>query len=250
MKLFSSLLFSSLLDAQSVGIGVANPAARLHIRVPSGWSLPLLRVDSGTSGITHFIVTPSGEVGVMTSNPQYTLDVAGNARVADSFRIDGDFRPAGDPGQNGQVLTSQGSGMPPTWQPLNSSSQGGSACTFNCPDTLICVDLTGNAISCDSVDNHKMVWASCTRACANSTVGGYGDWRMPTLFEIIDRVKHIDIGSWSLSLNGNDGYIWTATPAGMNGLFAKYGAHYYTWNLWRGWNDYFAYSTAGCGCVR
>ncbi len=65
--------------AQNVGIGEMTPGARLDIKVPAGWSSPILRVRYDT--LTYFIVTQSGLVGVNTSSPVKRLHVEGDMRI-------------------------------------------------------------------------------------------------------------------------------------------------------------------------
>ena len=217
--------------------------------MPTTWNAPLFQIDTGNTATIFFIVTSTGNTGIRVANPQYTLEVGGNARIADSLRLDGDLRPAGNPGQPGQVLTSQGPGTPPQWQSLSTGGgQGGSACTFNCPDTLICVDTNGNPIGCGSAP--PMNWGACARACATSTAGGFTDWRMPSFFELIDLAAHKNIGAWNV-------YVWTRTPLGMYGVYpsgvtGNY-ARYYFWRASDGyWNSIDASNATffRCACVR
>ncbi len=64
-----------LLQAQNVGIGVPSPGARLDVRVPAGWSSPLVRVREDLS--TRFIIKPGGLVGINTPNPSVPLQIHG-----------------------------------------------------------------------------------------------------------------------------------------------------------------------------
>lgn len=95
-----------------VGIGTTTPSARLHVlNTPV---LPEVLRVTNSSNATALVVTESGRVGVATADPQEALHIQGN------FRLDGDFRPGGNPGMPGQVLVSQGAGAPPAWQNLPS----------------------------------------------------------------------------------------------------------------------------------
>lgn len=49
-------------------------------------------------------------VGVGTAAPAQRLDVSGNVQFS------GSLMPGGNAGTSGQILTSQGAGLPPTWQ--------------------------------------------------------------------------------------------------------------------------------------
>ncbi len=113
--ILGSIMAPAQINAQAVGIGLTTPQARLHIRVPSGWNQPILQVD--TSGTPILILTPQGFLGIGTNTPSTHLHVQGGAYIRDTLRIDGDFRPGGNPGTPGMVLTSQGPGLPPIWAP-------------------------------------------------------------------------------------------------------------------------------------
>ncbi len=111
--------------AQNVGIGISSPQAKLHIQQTGSFTLPLLRVDTVGATVPHLVVMPSGQVGIGTATPAYNLHVAGSTYVQDSLRIDGALHAAGDPGQPGYVLTSQGPNNSPVWQPLSTTGGGG-----------------------------------------------------------------------------------------------------------------------------
>jgi hypothetical protein len=59
----------------NVGIGIANPTARLHV---SGSTGGVFEVDTA-SGATTFYVSASGNVGIGTTNPSYRLTIQNNA---------------------------------------------------------------------------------------------------------------------------------------------------------------------------
>ncbi|NPA33802.1 MAG: hypothetical protein GXO48_02605, partial [Chlorobi bacterium] len=71
---------------------------------------------TGTELCNSIIYDDGTNVGIGTVTPSYKLHVAGSGYVRDSLRIDGDFRPGGNPGSPGQVLISQGTGVAPQWQ--------------------------------------------------------------------------------------------------------------------------------------
>ncbi|MFZ4929645.1 hypothetical protein [Chryseobacterium sp. Mn2064] len=62
------------------------------------------------------------QVGVGTSTPQRTLHVNGSLQVVNELNIGGNSTTAGSAGTSGQILTSQGSGVAPAWQTLNTAS--------------------------------------------------------------------------------------------------------------------------------
>lgn len=61
------------------------------------------------------------QVGVGTSAPNSVLDINGKTTLRKELRVGGTSTSAGNPGLNGQVLVSQGEGLPPAWKSLNVS---------------------------------------------------------------------------------------------------------------------------------
>ena len=61
------------------------------------------------------------QVGIGTSTPNSVLDVNGKTTLRKEIRVGGTSTTAGDPGLNGQVLVSQGEGLPPVLKSLNVS---------------------------------------------------------------------------------------------------------------------------------
>ncbi|ALR31864.1 MULTISPECIES: hypothetical protein [Chryseobacterium] len=59
------------------------------------------------------------QVGVGTSTPNSTLDINGKTTLRKELRVGGTSTTTGKPGLNGQVLVSQGEGLPPVWKSLN-----------------------------------------------------------------------------------------------------------------------------------
>lgn len=59
------------------------------------------------------------QVGVGTSTPNSTLDVNGKTTLRKELRVGGTSTQAGNAGTNGQVLVSQGAGLPPVWKTVN-----------------------------------------------------------------------------------------------------------------------------------
>jgi hypothetical protein len=59
------------------------------------------------------------QVGVGTSTPKSVLDVNGKTTLRKELRVGGTSTQAGNPGLNGQVLVSQGEGLPPIWKSLS-----------------------------------------------------------------------------------------------------------------------------------
>jgi hypothetical protein len=59
------------------------------------------------------------QVGIRTSTPNSTLDINGKTTLRKELRVGGTSTQIGNAGQNGQVLVSQGEGLPPVWRPVN-----------------------------------------------------------------------------------------------------------------------------------
>jgi hypothetical protein len=61
------------------------------------------------------------QVGIGTSAPKSTLDVNGKSTIRKELRVGGTSTQVGNAGLNGQVLVSQGEGLPSVWKSLNVS---------------------------------------------------------------------------------------------------------------------------------
>ncbi len=71
--------------------------------------------------ISVFILTFSlskAQVGINTETPQATLHVNGDLQVGKSIHVGGDHKTAGNPGETGQFLASQGVNNPPIWKSI------------------------------------------------------------------------------------------------------------------------------------
>ncbi|MGU3374685.1 hypothetical protein [Chryseobacterium sp. M5A1_1a] len=55
------------------------------------------------------------QVGIKTGTPKSTLHIAGDLTLNSSLRVGGNENTAGDSGNAGAVLKSQGAGLPPVW---------------------------------------------------------------------------------------------------------------------------------------
>ncbi len=173
----------------------------------------------------------SQNVGIGTATPTEKLDVAGNVQFS------GALMPAGDPGNKGEILTSQGPGTPPQWKTLSTGS------TSNCPP-FPCPTQWG------TVSTTAMTWGACARWCVNSTEGGFTDWRMPTIKDIWYLYMTVDGGT-------DNKYIWTASFPGEPGILisngnpADYVHHFYIWRILDGyWSLSWPNNIYYCRCVR
>lgn len=63
----------------------------------------------------------NAQVGIGTTKPKSVLDVNGKTTLRKELRVGGTSTQAGNAGLNGQVLVSQGEGLPPVWKSLNVS---------------------------------------------------------------------------------------------------------------------------------
>ncbi|NPA34048.1 MAG: C-type lectin domain-containing protein [Chlorobi bacterium] len=110
------LLVSVIATAQRVGIGTQTPSAWLHVEVKPGSFFPAFLVSKADSTAPYLVITVDGKVGIGLSSPAEVLDVSGNVQFS------GALMPGGTAGSIGQVLVSQGPGLPPQWQ--NASAFG------------------------------------------------------------------------------------------------------------------------------
>ncbi|WP_126653232.1 hypothetical protein [Chryseobacterium aureum] len=63
----------------------------------------------------------NAQVGIGTAKPKSVLDVNGKTTLRKELRVGGTSTDVGNAGLNGQVLVSQGEGLPPVWKSLNVS---------------------------------------------------------------------------------------------------------------------------------
>ncbi|MEN5306876.1 hypothetical protein ABE425_05130 [Chryseobacterium cucumeris] len=73
-------------------------------------------------GTLLFPLSLCAQVGIKTATPQKSLHVNGSLQVVNEINVGGNATTAGSPGTTGQILTSQGSGVAPVWQTLNTIS--------------------------------------------------------------------------------------------------------------------------------
>lgn len=117
----------------------------------------------------------NAQVGIGITSPKSTLDVNGKTTLRKELRVGGTSTQAGNAGLNGQVLVSQGEGLPPVWKSLNvsfmeegqyklinsylSSDQVGiSALSAGIPDD----DVYKNNVGDEITDVSKGVWSKIT----------------------------------------------------------------------------------------
>nr|WP_315029689.1 hypothetical protein [uncultured Chryseobacterium sp.] len=73
-------------------------------------------------GILFLPLFFNAQVGIGTPTPQRTLHVNGSLQVVNEFNVGGNANTAGLAGTSGQVLTSRGAGVAPSWASVNTVS--------------------------------------------------------------------------------------------------------------------------------
>ncbi|MEN4759408.1 hypothetical protein ABEG63_03630 [Chryseobacterium sp. C39-AII1] len=71
--------------------------------------------------VLMFSIQAYAQVGIGISTPNATLDINGKTTLRKELKVGGTSNQAGSAGLNGQVLVSQGEGLPPVWRSLNVS---------------------------------------------------------------------------------------------------------------------------------
>jgi len=69
--------------------------------------------------VLMYSVQLNAQVGIGISTPNATLDINGKTTLRKELKVGGTSTEAGNAGLNGQVLVSQGEGLPPVWKSLN-----------------------------------------------------------------------------------------------------------------------------------
>lgn len=164
--------------------GPAGPAGSDGATGPTGPTGPLVSGSSGqtlrhdgSSWIANSILFNNGtNVGIGTTNPSQKL------HIDDNVRFDGSLMPGGSAGSSGQILTSQGSGMPPAWQtPSSLPVYGNNAQSIQLTALATNNDVTGwssiPGMSITFTPQHSVfyVFASlCARLADNSGNAQFG----------------------------------------------------------------------------
>lgn len=71
--------------------------------------------------VLMFSMQAYAQVGIGLSTPNATLDINGKTTLRKELRVGGTLSQVGEAGLNGQVLVSQGAGLPPVWKSLSVS---------------------------------------------------------------------------------------------------------------------------------
>ena len=125
----------------------------------------------------------NAQVGIGTTKPKSSLDVSGKTTLRKELRVGGSSTQAGSAGLNGQVLVSQGEGLPPVWKTLNvtfveegqyklinsylSSDQTG---ITNLPDAASADIIYKNSVGDIITDASKGKWVKIANLDTNFTI--------------------------------------------------------------------------------
>ncbi|MCX8142820.1 MAG: hypothetical protein N3F62_01035 [Bacteroidia bacterium] len=117
----------------------------------------------------------NSRLGVGTAAPAQRLDVSGNVQFS------GSLMPGGNAGTSGQILTSQGAGLPPTWQtPASIPLYGNNAQSVKLTSMVNTtstswVNMPGMSITMTPQHNKVFIFASvAARLTDNSGMAQYG----------------------------------------------------------------------------
>lgn len=110
-------------------------------------------------GTTLSVDAVNDKVGLGTSTPQRKLHVNGGLQITNELNVGGDASTVGSAGTTGQILTSNGTGVAPSWETLNTTS--------NNP-----VMLVGGTIA-DAITSTQITVASNVNTSNNATLSTY-----------------------------------------------------------------------------
>ena len=142
-----------------------------------------------------------------------------------------------NPGNLGEVLTSQGPNQPPEWEQPASGAVSGGGGTTGCLD---CITEISTAVST------TVTWIQCADSCKALNESGYNDWRMPTLDEAIDyRLRLYAPDAWIAER------IWTSTRADAQTVASTTSNDFMIfWESTGVWARNSPTLTRNCRCVR
>lgn len=174
--------------------------------------------DSGTL----YIDSVNGRIGVNKTDPAYSLDVSGTARITGSLTTSGGISASNGTGGAGQLLTADGAGGM-SWQnapislPAQSSQTAGAVLMSNGTSAFWTYTLSplGNLTNPN--------WATARTWTHGFTAGGYQNsspWRN------VNRAQH------SNDSNTNIGDIMSDTAAYCNGSHGDYYMYVYGMGVW------------------
>lgn len=131
--------------------------------------------DDLPAGNPKFIIDGTGKVGVLNPIPTEALDVTGN------IRFSGALMPNNLPGTSGYILSSNGSGVAPTWvDPSSLSSLWSKSGSLVYPTTI-----TNNiSIGTSAISTAKLVVQGATSDATASSINVYNSGGVTNLFSV------------------------------------------------------------------
>lgn len=127
-----------------------------------------------------FSLYAGAQVGIGTTKPKAALDVNGKTTLRKELRVGGTLTQPGSAGLNGQVLISQGEGLPPVWKSLNIPfmEEG----QYKLINSYLSSDQTGISGLSDTVDGDGINKNSVGDNIADATKG---KWKKLTVLPLI-----------------------------------------------------------------
>ena len=87
------------------------------------------------------------------------------------------------------------------------------------PETGSYITMSDGSFIVQTVDRGSAQWHSANSLCASSTLGGYSDWRLPTLSELKKIYEYrAQIGGFPSRAVTNNNY-WSSTPGSKSGYY-------------------------------
>ena len=157
-----------------IGIGATHSTAYLNIKSGTGTAFILKVADTGS--LDRLVIKQDGNVGIGTTAPIYTLQVAGTA-VSQTLQFGTAYNnilPAGT-GANNQILKTNASGVI-TWQ-ADADTGGGGSTRVMYPLSIAGLKVSGTDILSSQplrIDAGDTTW----KALGNSSTPQYGLWIM------------------------------------------------------------------------
>jgi len=138
-------------------------------------------------------LSAQGAVGIGISTPTERLHIQGN------LRLDGAFMPGNNPGLSGQVLTSRGPGIPPTWRAMPSGWTLWAVDAWNPSSTT---SLGWSCTGCGGSSPWLSNCGSNLRMLGGYNICGPGCYfektftGLPTHSEVYVELSYISLDSW------------------------------------------------------
>jgi hypothetical protein len=220
------LPFTVFAQASRVGVNTSIPSATLDVQSQGNSAQTRALVISNGQADTLMVLLDNGNVGLGTSQPQVPFEVQTNGNLAARFSAPVE----GQPAVNSNELVTLGQ-----LQAVSAGGQSGSMgsnATQWSVGTLNSVNLFSSLVFCRTLNE-----------------GGFTDWHLPTLNDVIKLITDDSIpfpsyangGYWLSSIN-------PVTNSG-NGLFLSINGSLATNNTWW-YSSTSSSSSYNCFCVR